>query len=150
MKVSQLIIQTEKPKDNIAKLLSGLDYIVCTDQLQVLLQDDAGNLGKIFDAHLYLQRIFKELQPHLQIRFRVELIVHLSEDKATMDRYLKTISHFQKYGTAYGIRYFLVEAFDGESESSNKNGWWGIKDYTDLTDPQSYVEKESGKMFHLF
>jgi len=152
MQIVQLSIQTKNPNEQIEKLLSQLNYVVCKDQIEVTFQDDPfwNDLKELFDAQLYLERFFGQLQPHLHIRFRVELIVPLTQNKATMERYLRIVSHFQKYATAYDIRYFLVEAFDRKSDPSNNNGWWGIQNYTDLTDPQSYVEKESGKIVNLF
>ncbi|CAL8132246.1 unnamed protein product [Orchesella dallaii] len=127
------------------KLFSKLNYIVCKSELELLSEDDKLSLGTAFDTHLYLKRIFQQIQPSLKVFFRVEISVNLNKDKETMNRYIRLLSHFQKFGSAYDINYFIVEAFDGDIKSGQANGWWAVKNYTDLTNPYSFVEKESGE-----
>ncbi|CAL8132399.1 unnamed protein product [Orchesella dallaii] len=137
------IVLLKHASSEFLKMFSKLNYIVCKSEFELLSQDDQLNLGTVFDTHLYLKRIFQQIQPNLKVFFRVEISVTLNKDKETMNRYLRLLSHFHKFGSAYDINYFIVEAFDGDSKNGQANGWWAVKNYTDLTNPHSFVEKES-------
>ncbi|CAL8136900.1 unnamed protein product, partial [Orchesella dallaii] len=129
------------PTDEVVDLIKAANYIVCNENLNVETQDDMETLGHIFDTHMYIKLAFEEVLPNLDIIFRVHLDVILNEDSGIMERYLRVLSHFKKFGFAYNIKYILGDAFDTAGET--KNGWWAIKDYSDLTNPKTYVEKQS-------
>ncbi|CAL8121065.1 unnamed protein product [Orchesella dallaii] len=139
---AEVILKNQASKE-FMKMFLKLNYIVCKSDLELLSQDDKPNLGNAFDTHLYLKRIFQQIQPNLKLFFRVEISATLNNDRETMDRYVRLLSHFHKFGFAYDINYFIVEAFDGDSNIGQANGWWAVKNYRDLTNPYSFVEKES-------
>jgi len=120
----------------------GEDYIVCQETISLFDQDDEKSLGYLFDKHLFLKKVFKVVSPEKSVYFRVLVEVALGESTETMDRYLGLLSNFKKFGGAYNTTYFMVQAFD--VDNGRRNGWWSIKNYTDLTNAHTYVEKQSG------
>ncbi|CAL8121410.1 unnamed protein product [Orchesella dallaii] len=122
-------------------IFTHLNYLVCKENHKILDMENIERIGKVLDTHLYLKRVLKEFLPNLDVYFRFEVDVVLDEDKGIMERYLKLISHLKKFGEAYDISYFVVQAFD--EENSRANGWWTNSKYTNLSNPFTYVEKES-------
>ncbi|ODM88461.1 Tyrosine-protein kinase Fer [Orchesella cincta] len=139
--IQYLIYSTPQSK-SISNLLNKVNYIICKDKLDVRGKSDINYLAGLLDTHLYISRAYQELYPAIKMYFRVELLTELNSKPINMDPYLKYVSYFMDFATAYDIKYFLVEAFDDES-GDQKNGWWGIKDFTSLADPYNYFEKES-------
>jgi len=149
--IAKLLVNPQNGSKELERMLSQLNYIVCKDELELISQDDPQNLGNQFDTNLYLKKFFTQFQPHLNIHFRVEMVLPLNEDSESLERYMRAISHFKSFSIAYDIRYFLVEAFDEtEAESGYESGWWTFNNKSDLTDPHSYVERESGKIKNNF
>ncbi|CAL8136846.1 unnamed protein product [Orchesella dallaii] len=136
--VRYVILKTD-PYDKGLELLYKADYLICQSETGAI-HDYKEILQFQFDRHLYIKRVFQQLLPQLEVYFRIEADFELDKDPATMEKYLRLVAHFRKFGEAYDISYFMVEAFD--NELGRKNGWWEMKNTTDLTDPKAYVEKE--------
>jgi len=131
-----------KPMEpSILKAFQDADYLLCRDEINQTERDSKVFLSDLFDTHLYIKRVFLELQPRLNIFFRVELNADVTRN--SIGSYLTFLSHFKKFGAAYNITYIIVEGFDRKT-SQFKNGWWAIETDADLTNPKTYTEKEPG------
>ncbi|CAL8068030.1 unnamed protein product [Orchesella dallaii] len=138
----EIIKNTISSKDNLyAELLKIADYLICKEENEFLLKEGKRLYYElILDTHLFIKRLANVLFPHLVVNFRVELSVEINTDRTAMQKYLNLVDLFKTFGSAYDINYFIVEAFDNQLREE-KTGWWEIANFTDLTNPKSYVEK---------
>ncbi|CAL8136806.1 unnamed protein product [Orchesella dallaii] len=138
----QMIKNTILPGENLnAQLLREANYIICKDDLTSLFDHGKRSDWELrLDSHLFIRRLANALFPHLQVNFRIELQVEINQNRTAMTRYMSLVDLFKKFGSAYDISYFIVEAFDNQL-NEKETGWWGIKNFDDLANPKTYVEK---------
>ncbi|CAL8132360.1 unnamed protein product [Orchesella dallaii] len=141
MEIISFLIFRNSSNNPVLKLIGDLNYIICEEELILFVDDIVESLGEIFDTHLYIQRLIAIFKPPLKLYFRIYVNVLHGLTNGTMSRYLNLLSNFKNFGTAYNISYLLVEGYD--SELGNKQGWWQVTNYADLSDPNVYLEKES-------
>ncbi|CAL8135823.1 unnamed protein product [Orchesella dallaii] len=143
----KMIKSTILPGDNLnAELLKYANYIICKDDLTSFF--DHGKRSDwelILNTHLFIRRLANTMFPHLQVNFRIQLQVEINQNRTTMTKYMSLVDLFKKFGSAYDISYFIVEAFDNQV-NEKETGWWGIKNFSDLTNPKTYVEKLLGNI----
>ncbi|CAL8130441.1 unnamed protein product [Orchesella dallaii] len=113
MQIVRRYIHLKPTNSRISEFLKRIDYLICEETLSMEINYNIKDIMEFFDTHLYLNQFFMKFQPHLELSFR--------------------------FGSAYNISYLPIQAFD--SESMSKQGWWAIKNYSDLSSALSYEER---------
>ncbi|CAL8116188.1 unnamed protein product [Orchesella dallaii] len=138
----QAIINPDAVHQEYVHQINRIDHIVFVDEFYVGYANQMHYLQRMFDDHLNYKRVIQKLIPDVEVYFRVEVSIELTADPKIMDDYRRILAHFERFSKSYNFRYFLVNAFD--NQLGRKNGWWEIKNHSDLTEVQAYVEKETG------
>jgi len=141
------------------ELLRKIDYLVCNYDLEEEMDDedeteawDSDDTYEFFISFLNLNRFYKNIWPRLNVIFNIKYDFHLNTAKTNRRIariILKKLSFFKTFAEAYRIKFFIVNAFDTQSSGGN-NGWWKIKNFTDLLSPKNYVEKVPGKLLQFY
>ncbi|CAL8136221.1 unnamed protein product [Orchesella dallaii] len=128
--------------DNLnAELLREANYIICKQEQGYLFKYGSKlDQELMLDSHLLIRRLANIYFPHLVVNFRVESTAEITQNPIDMTRYMSLVDLLKTFGSVYDTSYFIVEAFDSPLRKE-QSGWWGIRNFSDLTNSSTYVEK---------